>query len=141
MTEVKKRIPIGEGLFHLPQSEGEQPYLIGGKCHDCSYVAFPAIEVCPNCLHENTIKEVPLSRIGKIETYTVVQQAPKGFQAPYIMSYVVLPEGVRIFSLISGCEPEDDSLSIEQEVELTIDRIREDEDGNEIIGWKFRPIN
>ncbi|MFC1917141.1 Zn-ribbon domain-containing OB-fold protein [Chloroflexota bacterium] len=136
----KKRIPIGEGLFYLPRTENDHPYLIGSKCHSCGYISFPRIDVCANCMQENTMTEIPLSRRGKIETFAIVQRAPSGFEAPYIMAYVNLPEGVRIFSLISGCEPKDDSLKIGQEVELTIDRIREDENGNEIIGWKFQPV-
>ena len=42
--------------------------------------------------------------------------------------------------LISGCPPVEDCLHIGMEVELVIDKIREDEQGNEVIGYKFRPV-
>lgn len=86
------------------------------------------------------MREVPLSRKGKIDSFTVARQGTPGFLAPYIQAYVLLPEKVKIFTLIEGPEPEDDALTIGQEVELVLAKIREDEYGNGIIGWKFRPV-
>ena len=85
------------------------------------------------------MKGIPLSRRGKLDTFAVVQQAPAGFTAPYTMAYVKLPEGVKIFTQIADCEPKNSALKIGQEMEMFIDKIREDEQGNEVIAWKFRP--
>ncbi len=86
------------------------------------------------------MREVHLSRRGKLDTFAVVRQAPFGFTAPYIMAYVTLPEGPKIFTTITGCKAEDNALSIGQEMELVIDKIREDDQGNEVIAWKFKPV-
>ncbi len=86
------------------------------------------------------MEEVPLSRRGTIDTFTVVHVAPTGFKAPYIQAYVDLPEGPRIFSLITGCDPLGTDLRDGAEVELVIEKIREDEKGNDLIGYKFRPV-
>ncbi len=138
--QEKKKIPIKEGLFHVPDQPGEQPYLIGSKCSGCGYVAFPKAYVCPACMKDDTMKEVPLSRRGKLDTYAVLRRAPTGFTAPYIVGYVILPEGTRIFTNFTGVEPEDNVFKLGQEMELVIDKIREDEKGNEIIAWKFKPV-
>lgn len=53
---------------------------------------------------------------------------------------MILPEGTRIFTMITGTEIRDDALKRGQEMELVIDKLREDAQGNEIIGWKFRPV-
>ena len=134
-----RRKPIKEGLFYQPSSPGEKPHLIGSKCSACGYVSFPKRLVCPMCLKQGTMNEVALSTRGKINTFSISRVAPVGFEAPYIQAYVDLPEGPRIFSLITGCEPSEDALEIGTEVELVIDKICEDEEGNELIGYKFRP--
>lgn len=132
---------IKEGLFYEPISPLEKPYLIGGKCNLCGYICFPKRPVCPICIREGTMKEIPLSNRGKINTFTISHVAPLGFKAPYIQAYVDLPEGPRVFSIIIGCKPSGDELTIGSEVELVIDKICEDDEGNEIIGYKFRPIS
>ena len=135
----KKKVPLKEGLFHESASPGDPPYLIGTKCVACGYVAFPRAVVCPSCMKENSMQEVPLSRRAKLDTFTVLRQAPSGFTAPYVVGTVTLPEGVKIFTIITGVEPRDDALKIGQEMELVIEKVREDEKGNEIIAWKFVP--
>ncbi len=138
MTE-KRRIPVKEGLFRQPES-GEKPYLIGSKCGGCGYLAFPKTIICPSCMKENTMQEVPLSRRGKLDAFVILRQAPSGFTAPYIIGYVILPEGVKIYTMIAGTEIREDALKKGQEMEMIIDRLRDDDQGNEIIGWKFKPV-
>ena len=48
--------------------------------------------------------------------------------------------GAKVLSLITGCEPQEESLEIGEEVELVIEKIREDRQGNEVRGYKFRPV-
>ena len=86
------------------------------------------------------MEDLPLSTRGKIDTYSVVQVAPTGFTAPYIQAFVDLPEGPRVFTIITGCEPSEEAIGEGQEVELFIDKVREDEKGNDLIGYKFRPV-
>ena len=61
-------------------------------------------------MRDDTMQEMALSTRGKIDTFTVVYVAPMGFTAPYIQAFVDLPEGLRIFSLIIGCEPSENAL-------------------------------
>lgn len=136
----KKRLPVLPGLFHEATSPTDRSYLIGSKCRTCGRVFFPKRSICRVCMTENTLEETALSTRAKIDTFTVVHVAPLGFKAPYIQAYVDLPEGPRIFSLITGCEPSENALRDGQEVELVIDKITEDEKGNDLIGYKFRPI-
>ena len=136
----KKRLPILPGLFHEGNSPDDQSYLIGSRCSACGRTFFPKRFMCNVCLKEGTMEEMALSTRGRIDTYSVVQVAPLGFKAPYIQAFVDLPEGPRIFSLITGCEPTEDAVAKGQEVALVIDKIREDEEGNDLIGYTFRPV-
>ncbi len=117
----------------------KEPYLIGSKCKICGWVAFPKKVVCPRCVTKESMEEIELSREGKIDTFSVLHVAPQGFTSPYVVAYVILPEGPRVFSIINNCEPSRLSLEEGSEVELIISKIYDDEKGNEIVGYKFRP--
>jgi uncharacterized OB-fold protein len=136
----KRRLPILPGIFHEATSPTDKSYLIGSRCSVCGRSFFPKQSVCRACMRDDSMQEIALSSRGKIDTFTVVHVAPMGFKAPYIQAYVDLPEGPRIFSLITGCEPSEEALKTGTEVELVIDKITEDEKGNDLIGYKFRPI-
>lgn len=140
MSMEKKEHKIAEGLFVLPSFTSEKGYLIGSKCKHCNMVSFPKRVVCPACLKDDTSEEIPLSRRGKLYTYSINQMAPEGFIAPYITGKIDLPEKVRIFSVITGCEPNEDSLYIGMEMEVVFEPLRKDEAGNDLIGYKFRPL-
>jgi uncharacterized OB-fold protein len=86
------------------------------------------------------MEEVSLGSKGQVDTFSVLHVDAPGFKAPYVVAYVVI-SGVKVFSLITGCDPSEESLEIGNEVELVVEKIREDEHGNEIRGYKFRPIH
>ena len=66
----KRQVPVIKGLFCLPASSSEKPYLIGSKCQLCGHVSFPKRMVCPICVRGSTMEEVPLSRSGKLKFFT-----------------------------------------------------------------------
>jgi len=138
VSNSKKQIPVKEGLWRTPPDE--EPYLIGSKCPSCGEIVFPKMQVCLNCQEQN-VEEVKLSRRGKIYTVTVVMQQPPLYYkgpVPYALGYVELPEGVRLETLYTDCGP--DSLEIGMDVELVVEKLYDDDEGNELITYKFRPI-
>jgi uncharacterized OB-fold protein len=70
----------------------------------------------------------------------VVTERPAEYKGPvpYAFGYVELPEGVRIESLFTGCDFE--NLEIGLCVELVLEKISEDEQGNDVVCHKFRPL-
>ena len=96
--------------------------------------------VCPRCVKKDTMAEVHLSGKGKIDTFSTCFAALPGFPAPTIQGYINLEEGARIWSLITGTEPSDAALKIGMDVELVIEKLRGDAEGNEIMSYKFRPV-
>jgi uncharacterized OB-fold protein len=56
------------------------------------------------------------------------------------MGYIDLPEGVRLLSLLTGCEPSRDALKAGQEMELVFEPIRTDKEGNQVLAFKFKPV-
>ncbi len=136
----RRVVPIKEGVFHIPTSPDDEPYLIGSKCSNCCLVMFPKRAVCPACIRDDTMEATRLGRKAKLEAFTIVWQAPPGFTAPYIQGIVTLADGPRIYAMITGVEPKEEALKVGQELEVVIDRLREDEQGNTILAYKFRPV-
>lgn len=85
--------------------------------------------------------EMELEREGVIYASTVVRMSsPTGIKAPYAYGYVDLPASqLRVFALFTGAEPQ--SFVPGQEVELVLEPISTDAEGNTVIGYKFRPVS
>lgn len=135
----KKRIPLKEGLW----SETPSPHLLGHRCSGCGEIFFPRKEngICTYC-HGTALEELDLSTRGKIHTCTVVMLRPPGGyyrgEVPYALGYVELPEDVSVETLFTGCDPEE--IKVGLEVELVLEKLHDDEEGNEVITYKFKPI-
>ena len=141
MEGIKKRIPVREGLWVESASGEERPRLVGSRCVSCGELFFPKkdMALCGHC-QSREMEPVRLSRNGKVYSYTIVTQRPPVYykgEVPYALGFVELPEGIRIETLFTGCDP--DSLHVGMDVEMTIERLHEDEDGNEVMAYKFRP--
>jgi len=140
LTQAKKRMPVKQGLYTSPLSPKKQPALIACKCSSCGEIYFPKRDICQNCQNLH-LDEIILSRIGKIFSYVLVMQRPashyKG-SVPYAFGWVELPDGVRVETLFTGCKFE--KLQIGMEVELVFEKLHNDDELNEIICHKFRPI-
>ena len=133
-------LSLNESLLHIPDSRDDKPYLIGSRCRVCGYVCFPKKLVCVRCRRDNTMNEIKLGPYGTLENYAVMQVGTPDFPPPYIMGYVRTREDALVFTLITGCEARDGVLTIGEEMELVVEKIREDRSGNNLLGWKFKPI-
>jgi uncharacterized OB-fold protein len=130
---------LKEGLFHRPESPGEKPYLLGSRCHICGYVSFPRKSVCTKCRRDDIMEEIKLGPYGILETFAVMQVGPPDFHPPYTIGYIRTEEGALVFTPITGCDARDDALRIGEEMEMVIEKIKEDGEGNALLGWKFKP--
>jgi uncharacterized OB-fold protein len=138
-TTKKEQIPIGEGLFVIPSSPSEKPYLVGSKCRSCGEVVFPPRRCCRRCSSRD-LEEVALSRRAKLYSFTCIMVKLPGanLEPPYFTGIVELPEGERIRTLLTESSPA--SLKIGDEMELVIDVVYKDESDREVLGWKFKPV-
>ena len=131
---MAEKVWIREGIV-AEGPEGET--LAGNRCRACEQVFFPKVEqVCLNCL-EKQLEDVPLSRKGKLCSYTVVHMPASGFQPPYAVGFVDLPEGVRVFTPL--VMDEDKPFREGMEMEVRVGKLWEEED-KEVMGFKFAPV-
>ena len=139
-TNGKKQIPCRDGLWSSPSSPDEKPQLMGSKCPNCGEVFFPVNPVCINCQNQ-TMNDIKLSRKGKIYSFTTMMLPPPQWYkgpVPFDLGFVELPEGVRVWTRLLGAEA--GTFKIGQEVELDIDVMQVDAEGNEILGYCFVPV-
>ena len=134
-------LPLKKGLFHMAESSADRSYLIGSKCNVCDYTSFPRKTVCVKCRRDDTMETLKLGAYGTLENFAVMRVGPPDFPPPYTVGYVRMKEGPIIFTQITGCGTADDALEIGAEMELVIETIKKDPQGNNLVGWKFRPIN
>ena len=139
----KKRIPLKEGFWTEPSSPEEKPRLIGSKCGVCGDLFFPKKDKgwCLYC-QKKSLKDIPLSGEGKICSFSVVMQPPAGGfykgPVPYAFGLVELTEGLEIVTLFSVDDFSE--LEVAREVELVIEKLCDDDEGNEVLTFKFRPV-
>ena len=126
----------------MPLSPLEQVKLAGSKCRNCDEVSLSTVASCPNCAGED-LDVIPLSQRGKLWTYTVIRHRPPGDYKgpdpfiPFGEGLVELAEGIRVKSPIDG---DVDRLKIGTELGLVVYKLYENEEGNDVIAFKFKPI-
>ncbi len=113
--------------------------VVGSRCRKCGRVYFPRKRVCVDCMQWDEVDEVPLSKEGKLISFSVSRDPMRGFPIPYAFGYVMLPEGIMIYSLFTDCEPYEENLKLGMDMEMIIDKMMSDRYDNDVICYKFRP--
>jgi uncharacterized OB-fold protein len=134
------RVPIEEGFFRIPGDPTEPPRLLGSRCLACEEVFFPRRLVCAKCLHEGT-EDTELSTRGTIHTWTYCHVPLFGKKdaevAGYGVAQVDLPEGPRVQSILSGGR---DQFAIGTTVEIDLETLRQNSEGDDVVIYRFRPV-
>lgn len=131
-------VPAIEGWF-------SDTALLGTRCNDCGTSFFPPERgFCRNpACGSADLSETELSRRGKIWSFSVNHyDAPAPFmgKAPYTVVAVELAneQMVVLGQLADGIDPS--ALKIGDEAEVIIERLFVDDEGNEHVVWKWRPV-
>lgn len=122
-------------LLEIPADRGK-PYLKGYRCKACGQLDFPKLNPCPNCWGEE-FEVVPLSRRGKLYSFSDIYVGQAGMEPPYSFGYVDLPDNLRIFAQLEG---EPGTFTCDEDVELTVGPIRKNRDGVRLVSYKFRKL-
>jgi uncharacterized protein len=138
------QIPAIDGWFDLSAKA-----LVGTRCTGCgSYFFPPERSFCRNPACSSVdLDEVALSRRGKVWSFSVNHYAApapyvgKDPFEPYTVVAVELTEEqmVVLGQLAEGADPA--QLAIGDEVEIVIEPLFTDEEGQEHIVWKWTPVS
>ncbi|WP_066663910.1 MULTISPECIES: Zn-ribbon domain-containing OB-fold protein [unclassified Sphingomonas] len=132
--------PVAEGLF-TTGSDG--PRLIGSHCEGCGTDYFPTAIGCRNpACHDKRIVATELAPRGTLLSYTVQRyQPPPLFRmddwAPYAIGLVDLGGGVEVMSMLTGFDL--DEIVIGSAVQLTLEPLFTDAQGETVLTYKFAP--
>jgi uncharacterized OB-fold protein len=74
--------------------------LVGSACTACDAVAWPPAARCHACWAAVTPRRLATS--GTLYAFTTVHTAAPGTEVPYVIGYVDLPDGVRVFTPLRG---------------------------------------
>ena len=133
------RIPIEPGYFTVPDDPSEPPRLLGSRCPACGEHLFPRRFVCAACLHEGC-EDVELGPRGTLWTWTYVHVPLFANRARKVSAYGVgqvdLPEGPRVQAILVG---ERDDFEIGMDLELDLETLRVEDDGDEVVIFRFKP--
>jgi uncharacterized OB-fold protein len=137
-SPAKHMVPLREGIFRMPDTADGKPVLLGSRCPECGAYYFPKRHICIACSHEG-LEEAELSGRGKVWTYTIAGQTPPGslIEAPYALAVVELPEKVAIRSVLTDVDL--DAVKVGMDVEIKLVKMKEDDDGNDVVSYMFRP--
>ena len=140
-TEQKETVALKEPEYFPSDqpwvSDNGATHLIGMRCSTCGTKVFPSKPVCSNCCAQGGLESIRLSSRGTLYTYSEVHVAPKEFPTPYVIGFVDLEDGVRVFGQIEGSAS---ALKPGQMVEIGLGIVRVRSSGNPVISYKFRGI-
>jgi len=122
------------------RQKGARYRLEGQRHRTTGEVRFPAR---PAALGDDpaTWEPCTLSGKGEIYSFSVLRQAPEGFDqaTPYPVALVKLAEGPLVTAQLTDCAEAD--LAIGRPVEMVTRRLKDTgEDGLLVYGYKFRPV-
>ena len=137
-------IPITDGLFTGPP---DAPRLLGSRCTACGNHMFPVQDGCSRCSGAST-ETVELGRRGTLWTWTVQSYPPKAppfagnadpetFE-PYGVGYIDIDGRLLVESRLTVADPDD--LDIGMELEMVIDPLFVNDDGDEVVTFAFAPV-
>ncbi len=112
--------------------------LVGQHCANCGKIAFPRKRVCPVCFSSDLGDHV-LSRSGTLHTFTTTHLGPPVLPAPYTIGFLDLPEGIKLMGLIRIAQPAAEYLEIGMRMDIVLDRLRTEPDGDDIYCYMFAP--
>jgi uncharacterized OB-fold protein len=134
------RVPIEPGYFSVPADPDAPPRLLGSRCSACGETFYPRRFVCARCLHEGC-DDVELSTTGTLYTWTYVHvplfAKKDGSVGAYGVGQIDLPEGPRVQAILVGGP---DDFEIGMTLEIDLETLRQDRDGNDVVIYRFKPV-
>jgi uncharacterized OB-fold protein len=137
-------VAIADGIFNIVDAK---PVLLGSRCTNCDNYMFPRQSGCPRCMFDQQ-EDVELASTGTLWSWTVQAFPPKAPPylgpvgedfVPYGVGYVELPGQVRVEARLTESDPE--QLTIGMEMELVLERLTVDDDGNDVVTYAFAPTS
>ena len=138
---MSEPVPFNKGMLTEPLSSLEEVRLKGIKCNNCGSMSLGNRKYCINCTSPNVENHV-FSKYGEVYMHTVIRHPPpppypKDKFKPFPTAWVKLEDGLFILSELTDIGLEEAKAGMK--VEMFAEKGWEDENGNDVIMYKFRP--
>ena len=138
---MSENVPFKNGLLTEPLSTLENVRLKGIKCNSCGAMGLGNRKYCINCAGSD-VEDHIFSKYGEVCMHTIIRHPPpppypKDKFKPFPTAWVKLEDGLFILSEITDIGLEE--VKTGMPVELFVQKSWEDENGNDVIMYKFRP--
>lgn len=110
--------------------------LLGNRCRACGETTFPERASCPRC-RSTDLQPARIAGPGRLLSWTVVHQAPAGFQTPFAVGYVILPGDVVVLAPIDAAH---DRLTKGLALRITEGPTAEGAAGP-VVSYRFAPVD
>ena len=134
------RVPIEEGFFRIPDDPAEPPRLLGSRCPTCGEVFFPrrhGVRAVPARGHRRRRAVDPRDALD-VDVLPRADVREEGRRRAGLRRRPGRPaEGPRVQSILLGGP---DDFEIGMELEIDLETLRENRDGDEIVIYRFRPV-
>ena len=140
---VSSGVAVVDGLF---AETDDGPRLVGSRCGACGTPSFPATSFChhPQCTNRLAVEKAEFGPRGVLWTVAIQNfppPAPSKYDEPfrpYAMGLVDLEDGLRVMGQVSAADP--NAVEVGSDVELVIEKLYTDDEGNDVVTWKFKPV-
>jgi uncharacterized OB-fold protein len=144
---MQQQVPLADGLFTWPPDPAKPPALIGARSTN-GKIFFPYRRQAVIDGVREDLERVELPRRGRLWTFTNQNFRPtsppyagdddaQSFR-PFTLGYVELAGALHVEARLT--EPDPSKLRIGQEMELVIEPLGVDADGNQTMIYAFAPV-
>lgn len=133
-------IATDPSLFRLPTGDERRPRLLGSHAAESDLYFWPRRRRCP--VTRTPVVDVELGPTGTLYAWTFLH-VPRmgdvsfGDTGGYAVGQIDLPQGVRVQSPLVGSQ---DDWAIGDEMALTLFPVGVDDDGNELVTFRFEVV-
>lgn len=129
-------VALQEGL--TARNASGEDRLVASRCAACDRVFFPKRKYCGKCGSAGQ-DILLLNGQGRVHAFSLIDRKSQFtiIAPPYIQAEVAMPEGVHVFTVLDQCDI--DAVTTGMDVEVYVDIVRQDQDGNDVLAYKFKP--
>ena len=108
MFAVKEKAVAVIPDTYTPPGNRSDIHLVGQCCRKCGARFFPGGRVSCTTCYSPELEPTELTRLGKVDAFTIARQAPKGYYGPvpFAIGSVALDDGASVICQLIGKEPE-----------------------------------
>jgi len=100
----------------------------------------PGEDVLPAVFRAGNGGDDPAAREGQAHLVLHRPSIVPGVPTPYAFGYVELECGLIVYALLADWSPPEEKLKPGMQVEQVVEWLRDDEAGNPIVTFKYRPV-